>query len=155
LNLTWEVREGLCKHRPEELEVGNHPSLEAQVADLADEIAYCSSDLDDAIDSGLIDPEKLQEIELWKLIEEDVNRNYSQLEFSRRRRYIIRCLINLLVEDCCRESARLIDEGEIQSADDARTHSRRLIGFTIKMRARVQNLRDFLYQKFLLPRGCQ
>jgi dGTPase len=148
LNLTWEVREGLCKHRPEELEVGHHPSLEAQVADLADEIAYCSSDLDDAIDSGLIDPGELEEVELWKSIEESVVSEYSQLDFSRRRRYIIRCLINRLVEDACRESARLIDEAGIDSADAARTHSQRLIGFTIPVRAQVQNLRDFLQQHF-------
>jgi len=149
LNLTWEVREGLCKHIPESPHrVGSHPSLEGQVADLADEIAYCSSDLDDALDSGLIDAEELRALDLWKEVEADVLARYSRLDPSRHRRYVIRCIVNRLVEDACEESSRLIDEAGVASADEARHAPRRLIGFSIAMRSQVQNLRDFLLRRF-------
>ncbi|MEO0454229.1 MAG: deoxyguanosinetriphosphate triphosphohydrolase [Verrucomicrobiota bacterium] len=148
LNLTWEVREGLNKHGFSQNGTGSHPSLEAQVADLSDEIAYCSSDLDDALENQLIQPDELESLDLWSEIESKIADQYSRLEFDRKRRFMIRCLINRLVEDLCTESARLIDEAGIQSPDEARRHPQQLISFSLSMRAKVQNLRDFLLKNF-------
>lgn len=147
LNLSWEVRNGLAKHLPQK---NRHlqPSLEAQVADLADEIAYCCNDLDDALESGLIQPDAITELELWNDLDTLIDQHYSRMENIRRRRYQIRELINLLVEDLCQTSARHLREASPSSAGEAQAHPTRLIGFSIKTRAKVQNLRDFLLQRF-------
>ena len=148
LNLSWEVREGLCKGFLQEFGDGPQSSLESQVADAADEIAYCCNDLDDALENCLIAPEDLRDIALWSSLEEEVVKSYSKLEFTRKRRYIIRCLIDLLVEDLCRQSNLNIEESGIETASQARAHHKRLAGFSIPMRANIQNLRDFLLQHF-------
>lgn len=148
LNLSWEVREGLCKTMRSPVSTYLQPSLEAQIADVADEIAYCCSDLDDALDNELIKPEELKEVKLWQELEERLQKNYSKLEYGRRRRYLIRCLIDLLVDDLCQQSSKNIEESGVKSVDDVRTMPRKLIGFSIKIRPQIQNLRDFLMQHF-------
>lgn len=147
LNLSWEVREGLKKH---EVGCGDflQPSLEAQVADVADEVAYCCHDLDDALDNGLIEPEALSEVILWRELNERIGQSYSRLDFERRRCYLIRCLVEDLVEDVCRQSSAWLAEEKPADADAVRRKSRRLVGFSLEMRAKVQNLRDFLLQHF-------
>jgi len=148
LNLSWETREGLCKGFHEEFTDGLQPSLEAQVSDAADEIAYCCSDLDDALENCLIAPEDLKDIELWKEIEDDLSRNYSKLEFARRRRFVIRCLIDRLVDDLCQQSSASITDAKVKDSAAVRRHSKRLAGFSLAMRTKIQNLRDFLMQHF-------
>ncbi|MDR0533190.1 MAG: deoxyguanosinetriphosphate triphosphohydrolase [Verrucomicrobiales bacterium] len=148
INLTWETREGLSKHFTGEFTNNAQPSLEAQVADSADEIAYSCNDLDDALEHCLIAPEELKDIALWSMLEEHVNQRYSKLEFTRRRRYIIRCLIDHLVEDLCQQSAVNIEHSGIKSANEARKYPQRLIGFSLTTRANIQNLRDFLLEHF-------
>jgi dGTPase len=148
LNLSWEVREGLCKGFREFSGGGLQPSLEAQVADAADEIAYCCSDLDDALENSLICPSDLQGIKLWQQLEEPMQKHYSKLEPDRKRRYMIRCLVDFLVDDLCQQSARNLEESKLQSAEEARQHTRRLIGFSLQLRPQIQNLRDFLLQHF-------
>jgi dGTPase len=148
LNLSFEVREGLCKHTPHSMGIGNQPSLEAQVADASDEIAYCCSDLDDALENELVSLDDLSEVTLWQQLETEVARSYSRLDPDRKRRYLIRCLVDFLVDDLCRQSAQNIREVAPADADAVRTLPRRLIGFSLRTRAEVQNLRDFLLRKF-------
>ncbi len=148
LNLSWETREGLCKHAPSVMGVGNQSSLEAQIADAADEIAYCCSDLDDALENGLIESDQLDDIPLIAELCDNIQKNYSRLEFDRKRRYLIRCLVDALVDDLCHESHRLLHEAAPVDADAVRTQPRRLISFSIPLRTRVQNLRDFLSEHF-------
>jgi dGTPase len=148
LNLTWETREGLTKHFTDEHTGNAQPTLEAQIADAADEIAYSCNDLDDALEHCLIAPEELKDIALWSILEAQVNQKYSKLEFTRRRRYIIRCLIDHLVEDLSRQSAANIENSDINTANDARKCPQRLIGFSLTTRANIQNLRDFLLEHF-------
>jgi len=140
LNLTHEVRQGIDPlPRP-----GLHPSLEAQVVDLADEIAHSCHDLEDALESGLIDPSALLAIELWKETESSIRKNYARLDPERTRRYVARCLADLLVEDATRSSDAHLSESKPASAADAQSHSLRLIAFTLPMRVKIQNLRNFL-----------
>jgi dGTPase len=140
LNLTHEVRQGLDPTpRP-----GFHPSLESQVVDLADEIAHSCHDLEDALESGLIDSTALLHIELWKETESTIRKNYARLDPERTRRYVARCLADLLVEDATRSSDALLSESKPASAADAQSFSRRLIAFTLPMRVKIQNLRTFL-----------
>jgi len=86
LNLTWEVREGIIKHsstydkpKNESFSSSKRPSLEGQVVNLADEIAYNNHDLDDGISSGLISPESLDTIELWKRVKKSIVKNIQKL----------------------------------------------------------------------------
>jgi len=140
LNLTHEVRQGLDPApRP-----GFHPSLESQVVDLADEIAHSCHDLEDALESGLIDSTALLHIELWKETESTVRKNYARLDPERTRRYVARCLADLLVEDATRSSDALLMEARPASSADAQAFSRRLIAYTLPMRVKIQNLRTFL-----------
>jgi dGTPase len=148
LNLSWETREGLCKRTTQTMGVGNQPSLEAQVADAADEIAYCCSDLDDALESGLVPVEELAQLPLWKQLDDQVLQRYSRLDPERKRRYLIRCLIDHLVDDLCHQSAANILASGVNDADSVRTQPRRLVGFSIRIRAEVQNIRDFLLRAF-------
>ena len=140
LNLTHEVRQGIDPIP----RTGLHPTLEAQVVDLADEIAHSCHDLEDALESGLIDPSALLAIELWKETESSIRKNYARLDPERTRRYVARCLADLLVEDATRSSDALLSESKPASAGDAQSHSRRLIAFTLPMRVKIQNLRNFL-----------
>ena len=140
LNLTHEVRQGLNPLPRAEAQ----PSLEAQAVDLADEIAHGCHDLEDAIESGLIEPTALLGIELWKETESTVRKNYTRLDPERTRRFVARCLADHLMEDAARSSAANLSELAPSSAADAQAAGRRLLTFTLPMRVKIQNLRTFL-----------
>ena len=153
LNLTWEVREGLMKHhtgvhapgRREDF-AANHPSLEAQVANLADEIAYYSHDLDDGLDKGLLEEQRLfNEVEIWHHNAERVQREFPELHDEGRRYFIIRCIIDDQVKNVIARSHERIREAGVESADDVRLHHQRLIGYSDDRRLRNLELRKYLY----------
>ncbi|MDR1190049.1 MAG: deoxyguanosinetriphosphate triphosphohydrolase [Verrucomicrobiales bacterium] len=149
LNLTQETREGLRKHSVDAaVTVGDQPTLEAQIADAADEVAYSCSDLDDALEHGLIVPEELQGVALWRALDEQARQKYPTLELTRHRRYLIRCLIDCLVEDLCRQSAANLRQAGVRTVSDVHASPLRLIGFSPAVRADIQNLRDYLLEYF-------
>lgn len=155
LNLSWETREGLFKHKSggdsdrlrEEFGALN-PSLEAQIADLSDEIAYYSHDLDDGLDVGLLDEDLLyQEVEIWRLTSDSVRERWGTLPDARRRYYTIRCLIDELASDVVEESERRISQSGISSADDARVHAHgKLIAYSERRAKNNRSLRAFLFE---------
>jgi dGTPase len=146
LNLSWEVREGLSKHC---LNTGfAQPSLEAQAADVADEIAYCCHDLDDGLESGLITEEQLRQLQLWRQVEEPALKEFPRLDSDRRRNYVLRCLLNRFVEDVLEESDRRLHEARPGHPDDARKHPKPLIGFSAGFHEIKGDLRRFLYLEF-------
>src|SRR5208282_559801 len=116
LNLTWEVREGLVKHST----AYDHPdrrtgfdaknsSLEAQVANLADEITYYSHDLDDGLDSGLLSETQLRrDVRLWTNAARRVKRQHGDLADECRRSFTIRTIIDMQVRDVVETSEHLI-----------------------------------------------
>lgn len=147
LNLTWEVREGLAKHFKPHKEIGFlSPSLEAQIANVADEITYYSHDLDDGLEAGLIDEKRLKEIDLWNDTFATAWKEQPRLDDERRHYFLIRCIINTEVEDVIATSAARITESSVQSADDARRRREKLIGYSESLRRKNLILRDFLYQ---------
>lgn len=158
LNLSWEVREGINKHttpfdhadRIIELEPEKSPTLEAQVVDLADEIAYDNHDLDDGITSGLIKEEDLREIPLWRQMDERVGRSYSNLKDEIRKYQIVRALINLEVTDLIAESEERIKRFNINMSEDARRISERLITFSQKLISDRAPLKKFLYENLYM-----
>jgi dGTPase len=151
LNLTWEVREGLRKHAkfhesPKSGEKRANPSLEAQIANLADEITYYSHDLDDGIDAGLITPKQLAELEVWQTAESHVRRHFPKLTGSGLVTYIIRCIIDRQVEDVLLTSAARISKAKVASADDVRKQPRPLIRYSDGLLSANRKLRRFLYK---------
>jgi dGTPase len=154
LNLTWEVREGLLKHATAYDHPGKRPgfdakssSLEAQVANLADEIAYYSHDLDDGLDSGLLSEGQLsRNVRLWRQAARALEREYGQLADECRRYFIIRCITDLQVKDVVTTSEQLIREAGVASADEVRLQPRPLVQHSPKRRALNLELRAFLYK---------
>src|SRR5690348_8186794 len=138
LNLTWEVREGLSKHHTQydqpapgaEFE-GASPSLEAQVANLADEIAYYSHDLDDGLDSGLLSEKQLRlQVRLWHQATRAVEREYGELPDECRRYFIIRCITDLQVKDVVTQTEKLIDAAGVTSVESVRAQPAALVRYS-------------------------
>lgn len=152
LNLTWETREGIVKHTtaydrsriPAELKPTESPTLEAQIVDIADEIAYDNHDIDDGLASGLIHEEAIRRVALWQETENRITKAYPRLSHSLRRYQIIRALIALLVDDVIRESQKRLTLYKIRSVQDVRRHKKRLIDFSETLKKKREPLRDFL-----------
>jgi dGTPase len=149
LNLTWEVREGLRKpYVPNQLMEGFiQPSLEAQAVDLSDQIAYICHDLDDGLESGLINEHELNNLDLWRETREKALAPYPHLEAERGRYYVLRTLLGRLVEDVIDNSGHVLQGHALPTPDDARRLPR-LIAFSPEMSSRAKELLNFLYSRF-------
>ena len=154
LNLSWEVREGLQKHAKfydppptvkADGEKFSSPSLEAQIANLADEITYYSHDLDDGLDFDLITPEQLAEQAAWQHSYEEVRTHFPELTGKDLRSYVIRCIIDRQVQDVIATSAELIGSAKVTSADDVRRQPKPLIRYSAALLLANRALRKFLY----------
>jgi dGTPase len=160
LNLSWEVLEGLAKHqtafdRPGEKKgfAAKNPSLEAQIANLADEITYYSHDLDDGLDSGLLLKKNLQRhVRIWAHAARLVNREHGNLPDECRRYFIIRTIIDLQIKDVVENSERLILAAGVQSADDVRRCAKPLIRYSAERRELNAELRRYLYKNLYFNR---
>jgi dGTPase len=153
LNLTWEVREGLTKHFTSYDHPGRRAgfeakssSLEAQVANLADEVAYYSHDLDDGLDAGLLDEKKLRRAaKIWNDAARTVRKQFGDLPEECRRYFIIRCVIDEQVKDVVNTSEKRIRDSMVKSADDARLQPKPLVQYSPARRKSNLELRDYLY----------
>ena len=150
LNLTFEVREGLRKHehafKMPDGETYNCTALEAQVADLADEITYYSHDLDDAVDFEILSPAQLEENKVWQKSHRAVLARYTGGRGPELHKLVIRDIIDNEVHDLVTTSAELIAESGVQSADDARRRSAPFIRYSDELTEANGALRKFLYQ---------
>jgi len=154
LNLTWEVREGLVKHETE-YDVsdadGYEPalacSLEGQIANVADELAYTAHDLDDGLRSGLLSPFALQDVILWQELTQGLDLDPCAELAKLDRHRLIRALIGNGVTDAVRETARRIREEKIDSEANLRARGAPIIGFSEPVATRLRELRTFLYEQ--------
>ena len=157
LNLSFEVTEGLRKHQalyepppvPGGVPGGERypsPSLEAQIANVADEITYNSHDLDDGLDSDLISGGQLAEIALWREVRAEVRARYPALEGRELCASIIRRLIDRQVEDVVATSAANIEAAGVRTVADVRRQPRSLIAYSPGRLAANAELRGFLYE---------
>lgn len=156
LNLSFEVLEGLRKHARElphpDGSAYPSPSLEAQVADAADEIAYYGHDLEDGLASGLLAEEDLAVLALWSDSAERALGESGGLLRSAgprtRRKFIIRCLINREVEDLVETSREAVRAAGVGSVREVRLHPGRLIGYSAELKSGNAALRKHLYRTF-------
>ena len=149
LNLTWEVREGLRKpYIVNKLVEGFiQPSLEAQAVDLSDQLAYICHDLDDGLESGLINEQELGNLDLWRETWERSLAPYPHLDPERGRYFVLRTLLGRLVEDAIDFSSQTIKGHAPQTPDDVRRLPV-MITFSPAMAARAKELLNFLYSRF-------
>ncbi|MBA3960308.1 MAG: deoxyguanosinetriphosphate triphosphohydrolase [Chthoniobacterales bacterium] len=147
LNLTREVLEGLEKHRaPNEGEEARSLSLEAQAADLADEITYYSHDLDDALDFALLDSDQLDANAIWRRSHERVAARNPDLLGAELHKNIIRDIIDAEVRDVVATSAVGIAAAAPADAEAVRKHPSALIICSAELEAANRELRKFLYE---------
>ena len=155
LNLTFETREGILKHcslkNAAELgDVGRRfiekkqPNLEAQVANLADEIAYNNHDVDDGLRSGFISVEQLRELRLFGKQHDEVMRRHPHIPERVRIHEIVRRMINYLVVDLVENSRRLLAAAAVTSVEDVRNAGQPLLGFSQAVREESLELKRFL-----------
>ncbi|MGB8342924.1 MAG: deoxyguanosinetriphosphate triphosphohydrolase [Chthoniobacterales bacterium] len=140
LNLTFEVLEGLRKGKGE-----TALSLEAQIADLADEITYYSHDLDDALDFAILDGDQLDESAIWRRSHQRVAAWHPELLGAELHQNIIRDIIDLQVRDVVATSASAIAAAGPASAEEARWQAARLIRYSEEQGTANRELRQFLY----------
>ncbi len=152
LNLTWEVREGICKHRftpghPELAEFQGTPqlSLEAQIADIADEIAYDCHDVDDGLRAGLLTIDHLADTKLWRDVFEIVKATPGLVEPADVRYTAVKLLIDLLVTNVVETTLANIAATNVRSPDDVRRCDRPLVDYSPDIKPHAASLKTFLY----------
>jgi len=166
LNLMFETREGVLKHcsLPHAKELGaigqrfidrKQPSLEAQIANLADEIAYNNHDIDDGLRSGLLTTEQLEQVGLFLRYQSEVHKQFPGISGRRAINEIVRRMINALVVDLIENSRKNIQEAGVASIADVR-NAQPLIAFSSAMKQEAQELKRFLrtnlYQHYQVNR---
>ncbi len=151
LNLSFETREGLARHttvydRPQaadEFSQTPFPGLECQIVNLADQLAFCAHDLDDALRSGLLPWQELKSARLG-LIEELLRDSAAEEPLELRRRLLIRGLIDRLTRAAIRESERRLAGSGVRKPHDVRVHREPLIGLPAAEESELRSLQDFL-----------
>ena len=152
LNLTWETREGMVKHETEydrsdasRFEPDKRGSLEAQLANPADELAYTAHDLDDGLRSGLIRPAELEGLAWWARLKESLGWDGRHFDEMIRHR-LVRRLLGLLVTDLIEETSRRLDEAGCASPDDVRSLPENIVALPPETEAMTRELKHFLYE---------
>ena len=152
LNLTWEVREGIVKHcsehdRPDvlkEYEPKKASCLEAQIVDVADEIAYNNHDIDDGLSSDMLDAEQLSDVQLWQENYERVKKVFPGEEFKIHKSQAIIQIINRQVTDLIAQISKEIEKRKIGSVEDIRDIGQPIARFSPDMNKKNIELKKFL-----------
>ena len=162
LNLSWETLEGLAKHNGPvaapgwamaavdagfPLDLASHASLEAQVAAVADDIAYDNHDIDDGLRAGLIDFEALLEVPMVVRGWDDVRARYPNVDPLRLRSELVRQQIGLMVNDVIDTTRANVTAAGVTSVDEVRVAGSALAGFSTGMAADEAELKRFMYAK--------
>src|SRR5512138_1072870 len=152
LNLSWEVREGMVKHESEydisdarDFNPELRGNLETQIANVADELAYTTHDLDDGLRSGMITPQMLEGIALWEILRETYKWQGPFLDDITRHR-MIRQLVGLMVTDIVEATDTRLRESKVKSALDIQRLKQNVIGYSEDIQRRNRELKDFLYK---------
>ena len=162
LNLSWEALEGLAKHngpvarppwalaeadRDWPLELATWPGLEAQIAAVADDIAYDNHDIDDGLRSGLLELDDMLTVPLVRRLWDGLAARHADLDRDRRIKALIRDGIGTMVGDVLEETKRRVEESGAQTIDDVRSAGRSLAGFSEELAGEERALKKFLYDR--------
>jgi dGTPase len=167
LNLTWETLEGIVKHngpvvqnleRPSwssvvafdnayPLELSGWASAEAQVAALADDIAYNNHDVDDGVEAGLFGLEEIAQVPLIGPLVAATRRDYPNIDARLTRLEAVRRMIGAMVDDVLAETRRRVKDTGVESASDVRALNHALVAFSRDMLEDLSRLRAFLHEK--------
>jgi dGTPase len=162
LNLSWEALEGLAKHNGPvaappwalaeanaewDLELGSWPGLEAQVAAIADDIAYDNHDIDDGLRAGLLHIDELAELPLVKRLWDAIGERHPGIELEKRQRALVRDMIGTMVGDVLAETGRRVREAGVETSEDVRGAGRPLARFSDALAAEERKLKRFLYAR--------
>jgi len=157
LNLSWELREGMIKHKTSydspvyknytEYDLGQRATLEAQVVNMADEIAYNSHDVDDGITSQLLAVEDLEKTLIWPEIKKTIDmEKFKSLSLDMKKYNVTRALINVQVTNITNNTFKNIEEHSIDTAEKVRKHKKNLAAFDEKNEEMHKDLKSFLYK---------
>jgi dGTPase len=162
LNLSWEALEGLAKHNGPiveptwamaevnakwDLELDTWPGLEAQVAAIADDIAYDNHDIDDGLRAGLLQIEELIELPLVKRLWDSIDERHPGVSLEKRQRGLVRDMIGTMVEDVLAETRRQVVEAAVETIEGVRAAGRQLAGFSELLAGEERELKRFLYER--------
>lgn len=162
LNLSWEALEGLAKHNGPvrsptwalaeadaefDLELSTWPSLEAQVAAIADDIAYDNHDIDDGLRAGLIDFDLLLEVPLVERHHRAIIERTGELPPEKMQRALVRDMIGTMVGDVIAEVGRRVYESGVETIEDVRSAGRQLAGFSEGLAEQERQLKRVLYAR--------
>ena len=163
LNLTWETLEGIAKHNgpvddplpyalaeynaKHDLELNTHASAEAQVAALADDIAYNNHDLHDGLRAGLFTDDEVAALPLVGPCFAEVDEKYPKLDLRRRRNEALRRFFGVMVEDVLRVTRDNLSDLDLQSAQDIRMAGRPMAQFSSDLWADLKQVRTFLFTR--------
>jgi len=153
LNLTFELREGILKHHShydnptasDEFADTPNPSLECQIVNISDEIAYNCHDVDDGLSSGVLSETQLEEVELLKEQIYSIKRKFPDADETLRRHIMVRFLINYLVTNLIEQSQKIIARENPKSAEDIRSNRTFMIRLSDDAAEQNSRLKVFLY----------
>lgn len=152
LNLTIETLEGIAKHETEydiskatDFDPDTRGSIEAQIADVSDELAYNAHDLDDGLQVGLIKPDQLKSLTIWQRLCERLNWDGHTLTEIERHRFI-RELVGIMVSDVLENTSKKIDELNIASVQDVTHQPDNVVAYSLEQKKQNRALKDFLYE---------
>ena len=153
LNLTHETIDGLIKHRSPYDNSGKTtdtgPSLEAQLVNFADEVAYNSHDTDDAITAKIINQDELyKKTTIWKELTDTNKKKYTNLTNKELQNLNIRQIINFQINDLVSETERLIKKNNIKNYQDVLKTTGLLVAFSNENQEKIKELRNYLYKNF-------
>ena len=152
LNLSIEVLEGLMKHQSSwdnpKANIQLNPSIEAQIVNLGDEIAYQNHDVDDGIRSCILSEKDLSQIELWSIAKKYVYDNYGDIKNDKIRvKRIISKMMSLMIQDVENEAKHRIQKNGISSLKDVYNFNAPLVDFSANMKSKNKELKYFLMEK--------
>ena len=155
LNLSWEVREGIIKHsspydRPEGIIAdflpGVVPTIEAQIINIADEIAYNNHDIDDGLKSGYINLAQLKQLDLWSEVYDGVDAKFPRVDPERKKHQTISALIGIFIRDLTVTTLENLNRSNIRTIDNLRRVNCQMVGLSPELTRKNRELKRFLLE---------